>query len=275
MTFRADLHCHSLFSDGTNTPEELIVLAKKNGLSALSITDHDTILAYEDAIPAAKKNKIILGVGAEFSCVYVNLNVHILAYDFDLQSEPIHQFCQKHEERRKQRNQRILDKLNKYKMSINVEELNKIGGLGSIGRPHIAKLMMDHGYVKSIQEAFNHYIGDGKLCYDPGESFSVDETLEIIHGAKGKAFLAHPHLFGEGQRALKVLDKPFDGIECRYSKCLPQQEEKWIKIAKERGLLMSGGSDYHGSIKPLITLGCSWVDEETFYKIFQNPIKFE
>lgn len=275
MTFRADLHCHSLFSDGTSTPEELIHLAKSLKLSALSITDHDTILAYERAIPEAKKNGIILGVGAEFSSIFQEWNVHILAYDFDLESKPIQEFCKKHEERREDRNRRILTKLKQRKMEIRESELHAIGGLGSIGRPHIAKLMMDHGYVKTIQEAFNHYIGDGKLCYDPGLAFSVGETIEVIHAASGKAFLAHPHLFGEGARALKVLDHPFDGIECHYSKCLPEQEARWIKIAKERRLLMSGGSDYHGSFKPLITLGCSWVDEETFYKIFQRPIKPE
>ncbi len=270
-TFKADLHCHTYFSDGTDSPEELIVLAKKNGLSALSITDHDTISAYAEAIPAAKKNGIILGAGAEFSSSYDGLNVHILAYDFDLESPLIHAFCQKHKERRKLRNYRILEKLKKRQMPIPEEELEKMG-TETLGRPHIAELLVKHRFVTSVQQAFDLYIGDGKICYDAGEPFTVDETLDLIHSARGKAFLAHPHFLGEGEKVFKLLEKPFDGIECLYANCLPQQEKRWIKAAERRGLLISGGSDYHGTLKPMLTLGCSFVNEETFYKIFQHAI---
>lgn len=272
MTFRADLHCHSYFSDGTDSPEELIAIAKKSGLSALSITDHDTILAYKMAVPAAKECGIILGTGAEFSSAYDTLNVHILAYDFDLESAAIHTFCEKHKERRKLRNDRILEKLKKRRMFIPEEELEKMGKQ-TLGRPHIAALMVKHGYVASAQQAFDLYIGDGKLCYDAGEPFTVDETIDLIHAARGKAFLAHPHFLGEGEKVFKLLDKPFDGIECLYANCLPQQEKRWIKAAERRNLLISGGSDYHGKLKPSITLGCSWVNEEIFYRIFQHAIK--
>ncbi len=272
MKFRADLHCHTLFSDGTDTPEELIALAKKSGLSALSITDHDTISAYERAIPAAKKMGIILGVGAEFSSSYDIFNVHILAYDFDLDSPLIHEFCQKHKDRRKLRNFRILEKLRKRQMPIPEEELEKMG-TETLGRPHIAELMVKHGFVTSAQQAFDRYIGDGKACYDAGEPFTVDETLEVIHAARGKAFLAHPHFLGHGEKVFKLLEKPFDGIECLYANCLPQQEKRWIKAAERRALLISGGSDYHGKLKPSIILGCSWVNEEIFNKIFQHAIR--
>lgn len=275
MTFRADLHCHTTFSDGSSTPEELILLAKASGLSAISITDHDTILAYESAIPIAKKAGIILGVGAEFSCAFEGMNVHILGYDFDLENVRIQQFCEEHKKRRKERNRRILSKLSKALMPIPEEELEKLGGDGNttLGRPHIAFLLMKYGYVLSIQEAFNRFLGDDKSCYDPGETFSASETLEVIHLAGGKGFLAHPHFLSDGAKAIKLLDLSFDGIECHYSKCLPQQEKRWVKMAEKKGLIISGGSDYHGSIKSNITLGCSWVDEVTFYRIFQRPIK--
>lgn len=271
MKFRADLHCHTYFSDGTDSPEELITLAKKSGLAAISITDHDTILAYETAIPIAKEQGILLGVGAEFSSTYETFNVHILGYDFDLENQQIQNFCQKHKERRKLRNYRILEKLRKKQMPIPEEELEKMG-METLGRPHIAKLMVKHKFVASMQQAFDQYIGDGKSCYDAGEPFTVDETLEVIHQARGKAFLAHPHFLGEGEKVFKLLDKPFDGIECIYANCLPQQEKRWIKAAERRNLLISGGSDYHGKIKPNITLGCSWVGDEIFYKIFQHAL---
>lgn len=274
MTFRADLHCHTTYSDGSNTPEELMALAKASGLSAISITDHDTILAYESAIPAAKKAGILLGIGAEFSSAFEEMNVHILAYDFDLNSARIQQFCKEHQERRKERNRRILAKLRKAHMPLDPEELEKLGSAGNttLGRPHIAFLLMQHGYVPSIQEAFNRYLGDDKNCYDPGDPFSVSETLEIIHAAGGKSFLAHPHFLGDGAKIVKLLELPFEGIECYYSKCSPQQEKRWIKMAERRGLMISGGSDYHGTMKPNITLGCASVDETTFHRIFQRPI---
>ena len=271
MTFRADLHCHTTCSDGTYTPELLIQLAKKVGLSGLSITDHDTIDAYETAIPEAKKLGILLGTGVEFSSLFKHLSVHILAYGVSLNSESLHAFCARHQERRTQRNQRILDKLTARKMPITADELIQ-DNLQSktIGRPHIAKLMIKKGYVKTIKEAFTTYIGDGKSCFDEGESFSVEETINLIHEAGGKAFLAHPHLLHNAKATRELLELPFDGIECHYAKFTPDIEKQWVKAAQSKGLLMSGGSDFHGEDKHYLPLGSSWVDEASFRKIFPN-----
>lgn len=267
MTFRADLHSHSTCSDGSATPQELVRLAKQNGLSGLSITDHDTISAYETAIPEAKALGILLGTGVEFSSMHDGKNVHILGYDYSLSSSAIREFCIKHQMRRRERNRKILDKLARLNMFIKEEEL---GESRTVGRPHIAQAMVKKGYVSTFKEAFNLYLADDKRCYDPGVSFSVEETLEVIHQAEGKAFLAHPHLMDDGRKIKELLKLKFDGIECHYSKCHPSKEKRWLKVAKERGLLISGGSDFHGEVKPQIPLGCSWVDEETFYRIFTS-----
>jgi len=269
--FRADLHTHTIYSDGTCTPEELVRKAMETGLSGLSITDHDTIAAYQTAIPVAKDLGVRLGSGAEFSCVFETTNVHILAYDFELASRDLNNFCQRHQQRRLERNRIIVDKLARLGMPIPFEEL--ANAIGSIGRPHIAQKMVAKGYVKSVQEAFNVYIGDDKPCYHPGESFGVEETIAIIHLAKGKAFLAHPHLIKHGQKVKRLLQLPFDGIECHYAKFTADKEKRWIKMAGEKGLMMSGGSDFHGSIKDFISLGCSWVTEEVFNQIFQKPLE--
>jgi len=263
--FRADLHCHSTCSDGTMTPTELILHAKELGLKGLSITDHDTISAYQTAIPAAKEAGILLGTGVEFSSVEKGKSIHVLGYDIDLTSHDLQQLCVKHTERRRQRNQRILEKLAKRGMKIQIKEHEG----QTMGRPHIAQALVNQGYVSSVKEAFHKWVGDGKPCFDPGEPISTDETLEVIHAAGGKAFIAHPHL-NAGYPYHELLQKPFDGIECYYSKCLPDQERKWIKLARKKGLLMSGGSDFHGDIKPGISLGCSWVDRETFDAIFEK-----
>lgn len=263
-TFRADLHTHTTCSDGTLSPLELLENAIKIGLRGLSITDHDSIDAYEIAIPKAKELGILLGTGVEFSSQYRDCNVHILGYGYDLNDSGIQAFCKKHKERRCNRNRAILEKLAKQSMPIEEEELQG----NTIGRPHIAQLMVKKKYVASIKEAFSYYLGDHKICYVPSHVFSIEETISIIHQAKGKAFIAHPHLLKEGKIIKELLQFSFDGVECYYSRCHLEKEKRWIKIAKEKGLLMSGGSDFHGSIKPDIPLGCSWVDEETFYQIF-------
>jgi predicted metal-dependent phosphoesterase TrpH len=269
MPFRADLHCHTTFSDGSLTPEQLLRHAKEIGLSAISITDHDTVEAYSQARPLAKELGLLLGAGAEFSCVFQKMSVHLLAYDFDLHAPEITNLCGLHRRRRTLRNKTILEKLSRLGMTIMEEELSALG-TGTLGRPHIAHLMIKKGYASSIKDAFNRFIGDGKPCYDPGEGVSVQETIDIIHQAKGKAFVAHPHLLEHGRKIKELLKYPFDGIECHYAKFLPEQEKRWINTAKEKGWLISGGSDFHGPSKEYIQLGCSWVDEETFHKIFQH-----
>jgi 3',5'-nucleoside bisphosphate phosphatase len=122
--------------------------------------------------------------------------------------------------------------------------------------------------VPTLQEAFQRYIGEGKPCFEQGTFFSVEETLEILHRSHAKAFIAHPHLYDKASLVRKLLDLPFDGLECYYAKCYPQDEARWCRLAKERGLLVSGGSDYHGAFKPHTRLGSSWVDREVFQQIF-------
>jgi predicted metal-dependent phosphoesterase TrpH len=269
--FRADLHCHSTFSDGSETPARLLEMAKSAGLSGLSITDHDTIDAYPSAIVEAKKQGILLGSGVELSCAFQNTSLHLLGYDFSLENPALVQFCERHVQRRKNRNLRMLEKLRKYQMTMTEEELIQSNpATKTLGRPHIAKLMIEKGYVKTFKEAFNEYLGDGKKCYDPGEPFSAEETISVIHEARGKAFLAHPHLLDQPKIVDDLLKLPFDGIECRYAKFTPPEEKRWMKIAQSRNLLMSGGSDFHGGDKTYLPLGSSWVDEPTFHKIFQN-----
>jgi hypothetical protein len=267
--FRADLHCHCKCSDGTLNPTQLIEEAKRIGLSGLSITDHDTLQAYAEAIPKAKELGICLGAGIELSCTLREKSIHILGYDYDLSSKEIHSFCERHILRRKERNLKILEKLRRLNMPIKESELK---ALSTIGRPHIAQIMVEKGYVNSIKEAFSSFIGEGKCCYDSGEPVSVEETIEVIHFAKGKAFIAHPHLISHRFLLKELLKMPFDGIECFYANFLPSEHKKWLQIAEEKKWLISGGSDFHGDVKPGLSLGCSWVDEKTFFSIFSKSL---
>lgn len=275
--FRADMHCHTTCSDGSSSPTELIDLACKLGLSGLSITDHDTIEAYQEAAPAAAARQLPLVPGLELSTVHKNTSIHILAYSFPLDSIPINDFCRRQREMREKRNQSILDKLTAHGMPLSTEDIGH-GHLSShsIGRPHIALAMMKKGYIKSVQQAFQEYIGEGKPCYVPGHRVGVEETLEIIHQARGLAVIAHPHLIDDAAVLRDMLNMNFDGIEGYYARFPIKEQERWIKIGARKGWIVTGGSDFHGDIKPGIPLGCSWVGEEifnTFQRHYQDNLK--
>ncbi len=263
--FQADLHCHTIYSDGSLDPKEIIDLAIKIGLSALVITDHDT--------EYAKEKNFILGTGVEFSCDFNGHSVHVLGYDFSLSNERFLDYCNKQQKKRLYRNRDILEKLKHIKMEITEEDLLALHHKASTwGRPHIAAIMLSKGYVKSIQEAFQVYLGDNGYCFVPGEAFPIAEALSVIHEAGGKAFIAHPHMYNNANLVKEVLTFPFDGIECFYGRISREKTKRWRKLAKYKGLLISGGSDFHGDAKPYISLGSSWVNREIFYSIFEKNL---
>lgn len=267
--FRADLHCHTTCSDGSDEPFVLLHLAKQIGLQGLSITDHDTIDAYTPELfaLAARLNLRLLS-GIEISSEQDDCTVHILGYGLDLNNAGLKEFLIQMCERRGERNRAILQKLAALKMDISEDELKAFAIARTIGRPHIAQLMVKKGYVQTVRDAFALYLKEGALCYAAGIKYEPREVVDQIHKAKGKAVLAHPHFFKKGALLRKLLDLEFDGLECYYAKLAKALELPWLKVAKERGLIATGGSDYHGSIKPHIPLGSSWVGVHTFASLF-------
>lgn len=263
--FRADIHCHTTCSDGSDSPLKVLHLAKHADLQGLSITDHDTMDAYTpELFDEAKKLKIALLPGIEISSELDAVSVHILGYGYDLHDPGLKQFLILMQQRRGERNRAILKKLAQRNMHISEEELKAFATERTIGRPHIAQMMVKKGYVQTPRDAFDFYLKEGALCYASGIKYHPQEVIEQIHKAKGKAVLAHPHFIKKGSFLRKLLGLPFDGIECYYSRLAKALELPWLKIAKERGLIATGGSDYHGEMKPNIPLGCSWVGEAIF-----------
>lgn len=265
--FRADLHCHSTCSDGTVSPKELINLACEHSLQGLSITDHDSIEAYAEAVPAAESKGISLLSGVELSAVHRKQSVHVLAYGFALTCPLIKNFCKRHHERRQKRLLLILERLNSKGLFLKQNDIyDSLNGDSTlaVGRPHIALAMIKKGYVPTIQEAFQHYLGEGKIAYVPGEAYSVEETLDVIHQAKALAIIAHPHLIYDSRVLQDLLLMNFDGIEGYYARFPSSAHQRWIKIAAKKEWIITGGSDFHGTIKPNLSLGNSWVNEETF-----------
>ena len=214
VDFRADLHSHTNCSDGSDSPIEVLQKAHKIGLNGLSITDHDTTAAYTpDLFRLANEISLRLLPGVEVSSELDRLPVHILGYGFDLQSDRFKGFLQEIQTRRIERNREILERLAARNMRITEEELKKVG-LHIIGRPHIAALLVQKGYVSSIQEAFELYLKDGACCYVLGFKVSLREVIQEIQSAKGKAVLAHPHFYKNKNFLNHLLSYPFDGVEC-------------------------------------------------------------
>lgn len=244
------------------TPIELITHAKKAGLAGISITDHDTISAYSaETLAHAEKEGMRLKTGVEFSCRHLETSVHVLAYSLDLSNSDLTTLCSDHQGRRHERNLVILEKLTKGNMPVSIEELPKEG---VVGRPHIARVLVEKGFAFSVEDAFRRYLGDKKKYNHPGPSFSVEDTLEVIHAAGGKAFIAHPILLNNRKCLNSLLNLPFDGIECYYARFGLKEEQPYLEMAHDHKLLISGGSDFHGSMKPDTPIGSSWVSEEHF-----------
>jgi predicted metal-dependent phosphoesterase TrpH len=211
MEFKADLHCHSTCSDGTFSPEQLVKHALEIGLKGLSITDHDTIEAYRTILPIAQELGLAMITGIEFSAMFKGVSVHILGYAFKWDDPDLLALCQKHKRRREERNAKMLHRLAKLGMPIEDKDICEAFSTShTLGRPHIAQAMINKGYVRTIPEAFKKYLGDGKSAFVQGESYSVEETIQAIHRAKGAAVIAHPHLIESKTTLRALLDMNFD-----------------------------------------------------------------
>jgi predicted metal-dependent phosphoesterase TrpH len=271
MNDKYDLHVHSNYSDGTDSPLVLFDKIKEIDFQGLSITDHDTIDAYSEELFAyAKQIGIDLVPGVEFSSHYEGVGVHILGYFFDWKHQALREFCKQHYERRKKRNECILKLLKRHGMDISMEELYQ-GEEKSVGRPHIAKILVEKGYAESITDVFHHWIGDGKPCFERGVVFSIQKTIEVIHKAKGKAVLAHPILLKKHSLIRKILkEAPFDGLEGYYARFSEKQNQEMVKIGDRERLIITGGSDYHGENKPLSKLGSAYTQQEVVRRLKED-----
>lgn len=255
-----DLHVHSTESDGTNTPEELVFLAKQTGLSAFALTDHDTISGLEKARLAAKEEEIELVPGIELSTDYKGCEVHILGYYIDENNPVFLKRLQDFINSRNHRNEKMIALLQKEGFDITIEQLFAKNPDSVITRAHFARFLVEHGMVKDRETVFNKYLGDGCRCYVPREKIDPFEAIKLIQLGGGVAFFAHPVLCHMNYNRLKCFigdlkAAGLTGIEAIYSSNSPGDERNLKQIAKENELLISGGSDFHGENKPYLHLG--------------------
>ncbi len=250
-----DLHTHSWFSDGTKSPTELVELASRSGVSALAITDHDTMAGVEEALGASAKYDVEVVPGLEVSVVHKKKALHILGYYMDPANAELAAALAMLQEARDGRNEKIIEKLRALGIDATVEELKKISGYGQTGRPHIAKLLMKHGKVRSVHQAFDEYLKKDGKAYVARFAYSAEEAINLIVAAGGIAVLAHPIQVDKTLTSLSTLlpvlkSYGLAGIETYYPTQKKKMRKRIRKFAEENDLLLTGGSDYHGDMRP-------------------------
>lgn len=277
-----DLHVHSTRSDGTYTPTELVDYAIEKGLTAFALTDHDTVdglaeaISYADslrnrngtdtdsraqAIPGACVPEVIPGI--EFSTEYHGKDVHILGLYIDYHNPSFGQKLQDFVDSRVTRNEKMCRLLQEHGISVSYETLLAEFPDAVITRAHYARYLISRGYVKSIAEAFDRYVGDYAACYVPREKVTPIQAVKLILEAGGIPILAHPILYHMSdahldQLTAELTEAGLMGIEAIYSTYKPAEERQIRALAAKYGLRLSGGSDFHGSNKPGLDLGTGY-----------------
>ena len=270
-----DLHVHSTKSDGSLTPTELVNYAIEKGLSAFALTDHDTTEGIDEAKAAAQKyNEAIqkgeisgqpleLIPGIEFSTEYMGKDIHILGLYIDYNSPTFKTKIQEFVDSRILRNKKMCTSLASDGVDITYEKLIEENPCCVITRSHYAKYLLQHGYTTSMKEAFDRYIGDHAKHYIPREKITPMQAVSLINEVGGLAFLAHPTLYHMSDGVLEGLVKELKeaglaGIEAIYCTYTQGEEAQMRKLATKYQLLISGGSDFHGVIKPKLDLAVGY-----------------
>lgn len=245
MRSKIDLHVHTNYSDGFNSPRELIDKAKNKGIDVLGISDHDNLAAIEEATEYGKKVGMEIIPGVEISSDIMDREIHILGYFVEPGNAELERYLEFFRAERLKRADRIVKKLNILGLSLKLDEVLKIARNSAVGRPHIAQAMVEGGFIGSYYEAFNKYIGNGCIAYEKKVHVSPRSAFKIISDAGGLSFIAHPGIMPEN--ILKeLIEDGVDGIEVIHPSHTPQLVKFYRGIVNEYFLLESGGSDYHG-----------------------------
>lgn len=262
MNERIDLHVHSTCSDGTLTPQELVQLASSLGLRAIAITDHDStsgiLPAHAEALRLSVDLEILSGI--EVSAEWQNQEIHILGLDIDPEHPVLIKYMKDAILEKENRNRKMAEKITAAGCPITVEEVSARFPGATLGRPHYARIMMEKGFVTSINAAFNRYLGDHGPCFVSRSRISCTDAVKMILAAGGHPVLAHPLQYGFSKDRLESLvnllkDYGLEGMECLYSRYTATDSSRLIRMAHRHGLFVTGGSDFHGANKPEIQLG--------------------
>src|SRR3954465_16072550 len=264
----ADLHTHTYHSDGTRSPAEVVNVALAHGIEILAISDHDNLAAYFEIKTYADSKGVTLIPATELSCAYEGVDIHILAYAFDAHDERVDAKLRKFRGGRQRRGGGILERLRALNYNISSERVEQLAAGGAVGRPHVARALVEAGYVASVSEAFDKLLGTGKPAFIDKERFRIDEAVALIHDAGGVTSIAHPsHYPNHFELVPTLLDQGIDGVEVFHPDVPDDHRERFTQIARFRGKMITGGSDDHGTVKTSETLGTIRVPESAIAPI--------
>ncbi len=242
---RVDMHAHTTASDGEHSPEELVQIARARGVTVLGIADHDTIAGIARAVAAAQQyGDIEIIPAVEFSTDWEKREIHVLAYLVDYLGPATIALADKFREGRLGRAQKILAKLDALGVHVEFDQVAAIAGDAAIGRPHVARALLAAGHVATIQEAFDNYLASDKPAYVEYESASPHQAVEMIRAVGAVPVLAHPL---DVKRIIpELVQVGLVGIECYYAQYDEHAQRELVDLAKQYGLIQTGGSDFHG-----------------------------
>lgn len=273
---RVDLHTHTNASDGESSPEELVALARKRHVSVLALTDHDTTAGIERAMQAVRAAGDIEFIpGVELSCDVPGAEVHMLGYFIEWQLPELQVMLEKFREGRFGRAQKMVEKLNELGVPVTFERVQNIAGDASIGRPHVAQALLEIGAVQDVKEAFDKYIGRNGPAYFERYRLTPEDAIALILQARGVPVLAHPENVLEYVPAL--VQAGLAGLEVWYAQYDQRFQGQLNEIAKEHGLIATGGSDFHGLHKMghMSALGQAPVPTSVVAKLKRKKIEIE
>ena len=276
---KSDLHIHTYYSDGVFSPEKIVDTALDVGLEAIAITDHDNVLAYDVAQKYIKnknlENKLEIIRGIEINTLYKNYEVHILGYFMDVKNSDFQSMLKMQQQARIKQTKEIISLLAKKEgIKIKFEDIKKlVAEGGSIGRPHIAKAIMNAGGTTNVMDAYAKYINDDSPVYVQRKTVSPQDAVEIIYDAGGIPVIAHPHDIDIAENLIKdLMNYGLRGIEAYHRKHSPACVEYFSSMAEELGLIVTGGSDFHAPniMNGQIVLGKNFVPDWVYDKLVQE-----
>ncbi len=253
---KADLHLHTIYSDGTETPTRVVDMAKAAGLYAIAITDHDILDGCPEAAEAATACGMELIPGIEMSAASEGREVHMLGFFLDLSYAPLQQLLAEQRQRRIGRIHEMVGRLQQLGLRLEANEVFAVAGpQGSVGRPHVAQALVKRGYVATEKEAFDRYIRNDGPAFVPGSSLTPRLVIDMIRQAGGIPVLAHPVYLKDDRLITQFAREGLLGLEVYHSSHTPDVVKRYERIAHELNLLKTGGSDYHGKGKEGAVIG--------------------
>ena len=244
---KVDLHIHTTASDGTSTPQQVVQIAAERKLQAIAITDHDTVGGIEEAKAEGLRSGIEVIPGVEINTDYNHQEIHILGYFIRYNDSQFKERLEILQNARLIRIKKMVDCLPGLGLPIEFKRVLELAGEGSVGRPHIGMAMMEKGYVTTVQEAFQRYLGLGRPAFVPRYALAPAEAVEIIRQAGGIPVWAHPGLAKRDYLLVELVEAGLQGLEVYYPEHAPDIVRHYLALARQYRLVVTGGSDYHGS----------------------------